>query len=246
MSPQDTQKSRVEEILERSNKPILVLAALAVVLYLLELFRVVPPSLLTPFLWVNFFIDFIFLIDLIAKGSIIGRSYFRSPWFLIDFVSTLPVISSALELMGAMGPQLQATRVARGARVARIARVARVARLAKIARVARLANVIRAKHGLTFLKSTEGANETPTFNRSLFIGVPLLLLAFILVSSYITNSEVAELRSTLTQRIERAQSQADLEAIMQEYDAADALNPAIEVTEIRSPLNGGQPVPVSL
>lgn len=89
--------------MERSNQPILVLAALAVVLYLLELFWVVPRSLMTPLLWVNFLIDFIFLLDLGAKSIILGRAYLRSPWFLIDFISTLPIVSSTFELLGAWG-----------------------------------------------------------------------------------------------------------------------------------------------
>jgi hypothetical protein len=246
MPKQDTPKSRLEHILERSTQPILVLAGLAVALYILELFRVVPRQFMTPFLWVNFLIDFIFLIDLVTKCIVLGRGYLRSPWFFIDFISTLPIISSFLEILGAMGPQLQATRVARGARVARIARVARVARLAKVARVARLATAIRARHGLSFLKTNEGNQPTPSFNRALFIGVPALLLAFVLASTYITNKEVAILKSSLTQRIQQAQSQAELNAIQQEYNVATALNPLIETTEIRSPLNGGQMVAVSL
>ena len=64
-------------------------------------------------------LDNIFLIDLIAKCLILGRSYLKSPWFFIDFISTLPIISSAFELVGSLGPQLQATRVARAARVDR-------------------------------------------------------------------------------------------------------------------------------
>lgn len=246
MPTQANQRSRAERLLERSNQPILILAGVAVALYVLELFRVVPRALLTPFLWVNFLIDLIFLIDLLAKGIILGRSYLRSPWFLIDFISTLPIISSTLELLGSMGPQLQATRVARGARVARIARVARVARLAKVARVARLATAIRASHGLKFLKSTNDPQETPAFNRALFIGVPVLLGAFILASSYITNSEVTKLRNTLTRRVEQAQTQADLDALTQEYDIATALHPATEIILIPSPLNEQQQIALSL
>lgn len=246
MHKKELQKSKTEILLDRSNKPILVLAILAIVLYVLELFRVVPPSLMLPFLWINFLIDFIFLLDLIAKCSILGRSYLKSPWFFIDLISTLPIISSAFELLGAMGPQLQATRVARGARVARIARIARVARLAKVARVARVATAIRANQGLNFLKLDNGKQETPTFNRSLFIGVPLLLFGFIVASYFITNSEVAKLTATIQQEISQAQTSADLTALLQKYDAAKSLNPLLENTTLFSPLNGGQELVVSL
>ena len=240
---QKKEKSSAEKLLERSNTPILVLAILAIVLYILELFRVVPRSLILPFLWLNFLIDFIFLLDLIAKWRILGRSYLKSPWFFIDLISTLPIISSAFQLMGAMGPQLQATRVARGARIARIARVAR---LAKVARVARLATAIRSKQGLNFLKLDNGNQETPTFNQSLFIGVPLLLIGFVLASSFITNSEVKKLQSTVQQAINGAQTSADLAAISKKYDVASALNPLLENTILFSEFNGGVEVPVSL
>ncbi len=243
MHQKDDQKSRAEILLERSNKPILVLAVLAIVLYILELFRVVPRSLILPFLWVNFLIDFIFLLDLIAKCNILGRSYVKSPWFFIDFISTLPIISSAFELMGVIGPQLQATRVARGARVARIARVAR---LAKVARVARLATAIRANQGLNFLKLDDGNQETPAFNRSLFVGVPLLLLGFIIANSFITNKEVAQLQGIIQQEINQAQSPADLAIIQNKYAISKSWNPLLENTILYSPLNGGQEVPVSL
>lgn len=243
---QENQKSRTEQILEGSNKPILFLAVLAILLYLLELFRLIPKSLMTPFLWVNFLIDFIFLIDLLAKGFILGKNYLKSPWFLIDFISTLPIISSSLELMGALGPQLQATRVARGARVARIARVARVARVAKVGRVAKLATAIRARRGLTFLKLDTANQETPGFNKALFIGVPVLLIAFIIASSYITNFEVSNLKTTITQRIGQAKTQADLDLIISDYPIEEAVNRVIEVISIPTTIGSGDGIAVSL
>lgn len=239
-------KPRFESLLERSNKPILVLAVIAVLLYIMELFRVIPQPLLHTFLWVNFLIDLIFFLDLSAKSVILGRSYIRSPWFFIDFLSTLPIISSAFEIMGAMGPQLQATRVARGARVARIARIARVARLAKVGRVARLATAIRAKEGLSFLKVDDKKEKTPRFNRSLFIGVPLLLLGFMMASSFFTSTSVNRLKRSINQEIALAQTKAELDVIMQKYDVQTAINPVLENVVLFSDLNGGQEVPVSL
>ncbi len=239
-------KTKGEKILERTNTPILVLAAVAVVLYVLELFRVIPKSLLHPFQWINFTIDLIFLIDLLAKSLVLGRRYLRSPWFFIDLVSTLPIISSALELLGNVGPQLQVTRVARGARVARIARVARAARLAKVARVARLATAIRATHGLNFLKSDVVSPETPNFDRALFVGVPLLLVAFVTATSLITRAEVDGLQKHLDQLIESAESVEDLESVRRDYDLADALHPNIEVYLVETGLPNEQQIALSL
>ena len=124
---------------------------------------------------------------------------------------------------------MQATRVARGARIARIARVAR---LAKVARVARLATAIRSKQGLNFLKLDNGNQETPAFNQSLFIGVPLLLIGFVLASSFITNSEVGKLQATIQQAINEAQTSADLAAISEKYDVAKAFKSFIRKHDI--------------
>ncbi len=237
-------KNRAERWLEKSNTPILVLAALAVILYLLELFHAIPPSLQDLFIWTNFLIDFIFLVDIIAKAFILGRAYLRSPWFLIDFISTLPIISSAMELMGSMGPQLQATRVARGARIARIARVARIARLAKVARVARLATAIRAHQGLRFLKSG-GSGETPRFNRALFIGVPTLLLAFIIANAYLTQSETATLKSMISDQLALVQADTELSELMAHYAPSVHSKPA-ELTSFPSPLHPDEDLIFSL
>ena len=241
------QKNRFENLLEKTNKPILVLAIVAIVLYALELFRVVPKPFLYSFLWLNLIIDCIFLLDLLFKCFVLGRSYLKSPWFFIDFLSTIPIISSALEVIGAMSPQLQAARVARGARVARIARITRVARLAKVGRVARLATAIRANQGLSFLKVDDGEEEyTPRFNRSLFIGVPILLLAFVIANSIITERAVNGLKGTITQEIENAQTIEDLASIEAKYDVNESFNPILENIVLTSSLDGGRDVPVSL
>jgi hypothetical protein len=136
----------MERQLERFNMPVLILAGIAIVLYVLELFRLIPEALRMPMIWINFLIDFVFLLDILAKSIILKGKYLKSPWFLIDFVSTMPIISSAMEVMGSVGPQLEATRAARGARVARVARVARTARLA---------TAVRSAQGLGFLNEAE-------------------------------------------------------------------------------------------
>ena len=238
-------KTQAEQWLEKANRPTLILAAAAVILYIIELFHVVPDGLLPAFLWVNFLIDFIFLIDIIAKATILGREYLKSPWFLIDLISTLPIISSAMELMGTLGPQLQATRVARGARVARIARVARVARLAKVARVARLATAIRAQQGLSFLKSNPTAIATPRFNRSLFFSVPILLLAFVIASAYITKSEVENLAGSISDQLQFVHTESDLSDLLGRY-APDTHTKPAELTSFPSPLDADQALIVSL
>jgi len=178
---------------------------------------------------------------------VLGRSYLKSPWFFIDLLSTIPIISSTLEVIGTVGPQLQAARVARGARVARIARITRIARLAKVGRVARLATAIRANQGLSFLKVKDGEKEhTPRFNRSLFVGVPILLLAFIVANSVITTRAVTGLKRSINQEIENAQTISDIESIEQRYNVSESLYPILENIVLNSQINGGEKVHVSL
>ena len=239
------QRTQAEIWLERINTPILVLAAVAVLFYLLELFHLIPPSYELAFLWLNFLIDLIFLVDIVAKVTILGRGYLKSPWFLIDFISTLPIISSAMELMGALGPQLQATRVARGARVARIARVARVARLAKVARVARLATAIRAQQGLSFLKSNPAAIPTPRFNKALFFAVPVLLMVFIIASAYVTKSEVSSLRSNISDQLLLIQTESDLTELLARY-APNVRTKSAELASLSSPMDSNEDLIFSL
>jgi len=221
---------------------ILYLAGLAVLLYILELFRVVPAQLIRPFLWLNFAIDFIFFLDLTLKCVFLGRSYVKSPWFVIDFISTLPIISSTFELLGNLAPQLQATRVARASRIARIARVAR---LAKVARVARLVTAIRARQGLHFLKIDEN-QETPHFNRALLISVPLLLIAFIFANHFITVKEVANAKEQIQSRLDHAKTQSDLEVILSDYEVSQAYMLHDETWQIKSPLDPNLTLTISL
>jgi class 3 adenylate cyclase len=196
------------------DRPLIALAGFAVLLYLGELFRVFPPSLRPALIWANFLVDSVFVVDLITKCVVLGRSYLRSPWFLIDLISTLPIFSSTIELLELIGPQVQ---FFSAVRVTRAARLGRTSRLAGIARVARVARALRIARGLVFLKSlpTE-LQQTPTFNRSLKIGVPALLVAFVSISYYFQHVELTQLRRDLRARVERAR---DLDEIrkMPEY-----------------------------
>jgi len=205
----------MEKRLERFGTPVLVLAGIAIALYLLELFRLIPASLHAPMLWINFFIDFIFFVDLCAKLVILRTEYIKSPWFLIDLVSTLPIISSTISLLGSVGPQFEATRAARGARVAR---VARVARLARVARVARVATTLRAIRGQSFGKDLSVEQATPLFDRSLMIVIPVLLVVFMTVTYFLTHQEVHDLQGRLEQQVANATSKAEIHRIPQYRD----------------------------
>ncbi len=190
-----------------------------------------------PMLWINFLIDFVFLADLISKVVILRGKYIKSPWFLIDLISTLPIISSTMELMGSLGPQLQSTRAARGARVARVARVARIARTARLARVARAATAARAARG-AFLKSDSGDEETPLFNRALLISIPLLLVIFMVMAYSITQQEVNLLSRHISQQLATAQNLEQVADIPEYLNARQMRDPQIQKVFVTAEIDG--------
>lgn len=229
--------SNLERRLELFSIPVLVLAGVAIILYILELFRLIPASMRVPMLWINFLIDFVFLADLISKVVILRGKYIKSPWFLIDLISTLPIISSTMELMGSLGPQLQSTRAARGARVARVARVARIARTARLARVARAATAARAARG-AFLKSDSGDEETPLFNRALLISIPLLLVIFMVMAYSITQQEVNLLSRHISQQLATAQNLEQVADIPEYLNARQMRDPQIQKVFVMAEIDG--------
>ncbi len=230
--------SEMERRLERFSGPVLILAGVAILLYILELFRFIPDSLRVPMLWINFLIDFVFLCDLTSQLVILRVKYIKSPWFLIDLVSTLPIISSAMELLGSLGPQLQSTRAARGARVARVARIARTARLAKVARVARVATAARAARG-SFLKTeSDEEEETPLFNRALLISIPVLLAIFMIIAYSITQQEVNQLTQHINQQLKTATSIEKVTQIPEYLDVRQMRDTQIQKVFLTANIDG--------
>lgn len=118
-----TKKQRLEHLIEAMDRPLLVLAVVTMVLYLCDLrqglewagpaYRVLAVA-----------IDFVFLFDLVLKLRTFGREYVRTPWFLIDFLSCLPV----LDILASGFLPLRAMRFIRGFRILRILRGLRVLR----------------------------------------------------------------------------------------------------------------------
>ena len=232
---------KMENILKKLESPILFLAGAAILLYLFELFHLIPSSLMIPTFWLNFIIDLIFCVDLVLKSVVFGKTYFKSPWFLIDLVSVLPIISSVMDLMGVIGLQLEAARAARGARIIRVARIARTARLARVARSARVAKAIRVSRGLTFLKTLPGEMQnTPLFDKSLRIGVPLLLVCFIAIAFYFQQVEVGLLEKDLRRSVEQANTLIEIERIPHYLNVSGSQDPRIEMIWVSKEIDGGQ------
>src|SRR5262249_1978162 len=115
--------SRSEALIEAMDRPLLILAVLTMLLYLFDL-RGLMGWGRAVYVVLTLLIDFVFLFDLVLKLRTYGRQYLRTPWFLIDFLSCLPVI----DLIANNILRLRAIRFIRGFRILRILRGLRVLR----------------------------------------------------------------------------------------------------------------------
>src|SRR5262245_15968693 len=93
MNEPATSRQRWERVIEVMDKPLLALAVLTMLLYLLDLQGGLGRAQQI-WLGVTLFIDVIFLFDLVLKIYVYGTSYLHTPWFLIDLISCLPLIDA--------------------------------------------------------------------------------------------------------------------------------------------------------
>lgn len=116
---------RGEQLIDAMDKPLLALAVLTMVLYLVDLIGGLGQGAVR-WLWnsVSLAIDMIFLFDLVVKLRVFGRSYIQTPWFLIDLISCLPLLDA---IANGLRP-IRAVRFVRGFRILRILRGLRILR----------------------------------------------------------------------------------------------------------------------
>ena len=127
--------SRWAEGIERTEVPLLWLAGLAVGLYLLDLAGVwAAYGVDTVYDIVALCIDLVFVTDLVVKLVVLGRSYVTTPWFLVDLLCALPVLSTAWVALQAL-QGLRFVRVFRMLRALRLLRVLQAIRVLRVARV---------------------------------------------------------------------------------------------------------------
>ncbi len=121
---QDHHKHREQmRLIEWLERPLLGLALLSVLLYLLTLDGFVSPKN-AAIAGLSAAIDAAMLADLLYKLRVMGVHYLRSPWFVIDLLSCLPIL-------GLLGNGLRMLRVVRFVRTLRALRILRVARALK-------------------------------------------------------------------------------------------------------------------
>lgn len=115
--------ARLEPRIEASENALLGLAAFSMVLYLLELHGL-PEWAVRIVTVVTLLIDVTFVLDLTIKVATRGKSYTESPWFLIDFLSCLPILDTLANGLFRPG----SLKFVRGLRLLRILRSLRVLR----------------------------------------------------------------------------------------------------------------------
>jgi hypothetical protein len=113
--------SFLEKAIEAADKPLLILAIVAVVLYLLELRGIVSLTGLARIVSIG--LDMLFISDVLLKLMVRRGRYLRSAWLMTDILSCLPGI-----LLLANAPWLQALQFTRLFRVLRVLRGLRVLR----------------------------------------------------------------------------------------------------------------------
>jgi len=119
-----TRWPRLERLIERMDRPLLVLAVVAMLLYLLELHGHSSGWHSAAIDALSGLIDTVFAIDLCLKLLVHGRAYVATPWFLLDLLSSLPVLDTLAN--GVLG--LPSVRFFRGFRILRVFRGLRVMR----------------------------------------------------------------------------------------------------------------------
>ena len=124
------------ERIERSEVPLLWLAGVAVGLYLLDLAGVwAAYEAEVAYDVVALCIDLVFVTDLVVKLAVLGRRYVATPWFLVDLLCALPVLSTAWSALQAL-QGLRFVRVFRMLRALRLLRVLQAIRVLRVVRVA--------------------------------------------------------------------------------------------------------------
>jgi class 3 adenylate cyclase len=158
--PTDPKVGGAERLIERLDAPLLVLALVAVVLYLADLQGLGHGGALGVALHVvSRVIDVIFVADLVLKLSVLRRKYVLSPWALIDFISSLPALE-LLEVVGGLS----------GARFIRVFRFFRILRTMRMVRAL----------GLPELQALEHADspEKTALHRSMYGAVAVYTVLF--------------------------------------------------------------------
>jgi len=165
----------MEQVIEAADKPLMVLALLAVCIYLLELRGVISPA--GPARFVSMVLDGLFIVDVLLKVVTLRGRYLASAWIVTDILSCLPGVVLLANL-----PWLQAVQFTRLFRVLRVLRGLRVLRsLQFMPALAQLA--------------AEEKTETRNFRLSINLGVAVYAAAFVGILSWLHSDTTLDARA---------------------------------------------------
>ncbi len=176
MESPDERAERIAHHFDRSDRWMLTLAAIAVGIYMADL-RGVWRSLDVQqgYEMVALFIDAVFVVDLIAKLWLLRARYGKSVWFMIDFLSALPILAS----LAVLPASFAGLRVARGIRLFRMLRMLRTLR------------VLRAIRLFQFVKPPpDKSPERKLFERTLTVGVLIYTGLFLSLMAMVSMSQI--------------------------------------------------------
>jgi len=159
-------REQLSEWVDRAEVPLLWLAAVAVGAYVADLLQVWSMlGMADGYRWVALSIDLVFVVDLVVKLVARGTSYVRTPWFLVDLICALPVVST----ISAAPNALQGLRFVRMFRMLRALRMLRVLRSLRILRL---------------LHHTGTTREQHRYHRVLSLAVVVYAVAFVLLVGF--------------------------------------------------------------
>lgn len=162
---------------------LIILALFSVLLYMLGLLDIYKKNQLEEtYRYISLIVDCIFLIDFAFKATVFRGKYFNGPWWLVDFVATLPIIVS----FGLLNDSLGGVRIARTMRFFLILRVLRVMRLTRVFKFMELDTDEKRSKESTKFKYT-------IWFSTLFLGIFFIFCIMYVHSSYSTeNANIIE------------------------------------------------------
>jgi len=167
-------REQISAWIERAEIPLLCLAGIAVGAYVLDLMQVWDGAGLTDaYRWAALVIDLVFVVDLLAKLATRGLAYVRTPWFLVDLICALPVLSTASAAPSAL----------QGLRFVRMFRMLRALRMLRVLRSLRI---------LRLLNHTGTTEEQRSYHRVLAAAVVIYAVGFVVLVSLGREDQGAE------------------------------------------------------
>lgn len=158
---------------------LLFLALLSIFAYLCDLlgtFR--TQNLKDVYEWCTLTVDLIFVLDFFVKIAVLRSTYLRGPWWMVDFIATLPILA----FLGTYLQLFEGLRIARTVRYFYILRVIRIVRLTQL---------------FKFMQFDSGEKESKQFKYTIWICTLSLSSFLVLTINYIHSAYPAEVSSIM-------------------------------------------------